>query len=69
MVVLPWGDMDVAPCVWEYGGTGRPPPNMSKNKALLCLQRKVWHPLRKVRYRLHKGIETLNVRWGIANFL
>ncbi|MRT38379.1 hypothetical protein GJV03_14515 [Acinetobacter sp. RIT698] len=25
MVVLPWGDMDVAPCVWEYGGTGRPP--------------------------------------------
>jgi len=45
-----------------------PSPNMSKNKAQLCLQRKVWHTLRKVRHRLRKGIETLNVRCGIANF-
>jgi hypothetical protein len=54
MGILPWGDMDVA--------VGR--GYMSKNKALLCLQRKspvkrkifVTFDLSKVRYRLRKDI-------------
>jgi len=53
VVVLSCGDMDVAV---GRGYRTYPSPNMSKNKALLCLQSKVWHLLRKVRHRLRKAI-------------